>query len=80
MNLTMFRGVRFNRSFRRQRFDHATGKIEPIDIVQLSADETTRYQALTTDQERKAFEQELAPKFAHQLLRRALGTTDNPSQ
>ena len=33
MNLTVLQGVRFNRSFRRQKFNHATGKIEPIDIT-----------------------------------------------
>jgi hypothetical protein len=33
MNLTVLQGVRFNRSFRRQKFNHATGQIEPIDIT-----------------------------------------------
>jgi len=106
MNLTTLQGLRFHRSFRRQKFNYATGKIEPIDItghtyqfsiyapievdivmihnetgqriqavVELSPEETVRYRQLTTDEERKAFEQELAPKYARQLLRQASQTS-----
>ena len=38
--------------------------------VELSAQETIRYRELTTDEERKTFEAELAPKYAAQLADR----------
>jgi hypothetical protein len=41
-------------------------KIE--DTVELSAEEGMRYRTLKTDEERKAFEATLAPKYARQLL------------
>jgi hypothetical protein len=103
MSLTALQGVRFNRSFRRQKFNHATGKVEPIDMtghtyqfsiykpieaeiemtnnqtgqkikgtVELSAEETMQYRRLTTDEERRAFEESLAPKYAVELLRRSI--------
>ena len=110
MNLTVLQSVRFNRSFRRQKFNHATGKIEPIDImghtyqfsvyepveadivmtnnetgqkiegtVKLSAEETMHYRTLKTDEERKAFEATLAPKYARQLLANGTGVGNEPS-
>ena len=33
MNLTMQQGLRFNRSFRFQKFNYATGRIEAVDIT-----------------------------------------------
>jgi hypothetical protein len=111
MNLTMQQGLRFNRSYRRQKFNHTTGEIEPIDItghtyqfsiykpievdivmthnetgqkiegvVELSAEETMHYRTLKTDEERKAFEAALAPKYALELLRRASESSDDPSR
>ncbi|MGE3175954.1 MAG: hypothetical protein AB7O32_00675 [Vicinamibacterales bacterium] len=107
-NLRMLQGLRFNWSFRRQKFNYATGRVEPIDltghtyefsiykpievelvmihndtgqrlqaVVELSAEETKRYRQLATDEERKALEQELAPKYARQLLRQASQTSGN---
>jgi hypothetical protein len=32
INLTVLQGFRFNRSFRRQKLNYVTGRIEPIDI------------------------------------------------
>ena len=111
MNLTMLPGLRFTRSFRRQKFNYATGRIEPVDItdhkyqfsicepveadivmtnnvtgqkvegtVQLSAEETIHYRALKTDEERKAFEATLAPKYARQLLAKARAVSESSSQ
>jgi hypothetical protein len=98
-NLTVRHGVRFKRAYRLQKFNYATGKIEPVDItghdyrfsiykpveidivmtndvtgeqiegtVELSPEDTMRYCALKTDEERNAFEATLAPKYARQLL------------
>ena len=33
MNLTTLAGLRFNRSYRHQKFNYATGEIEPEDIT-----------------------------------------------
>jgi hypothetical protein len=103
INIAVLQGLRANLTLRRQRFNYATGKIEPIDItgheyvfsvyepieanitltnaegqriegiVQLSAEDATHYQGLKTDSERKAFEAELAPKYARQLLAKRTG-------
>jgi uncharacterized protein YunC (DUF1805 family) len=102
MHLVARQGLRFTPSFRRQRFNYATGEVEPIDIsghkyqfsvykcldvqivmthnetgsrmagtVQLSAEDTMHYRALKTDEERKAFEATLAPKYARRLSAKA---------
>jgi hypothetical protein len=99
--LTVQARLRFSRSFRRQRFNSATGQIEAIDMtghnyqfsvykpkpleltvalthpqtsariegtLELSPDETERYDQLTTDEERERFGATLARKYAGQLL------------
>jgi hypothetical protein len=47
--------------------------------VELSAEETMHYRTLKTDEERKAYEATLAPKYARQLLAQASRHTTTPS-
>jgi hypothetical protein len=110
INFTMQQGLRATFQFRRQKFNHATGQIEPIDItgheyqlsiykpievdivmknnetgqkiedtVELSAEETMHYRTLKTEEERRAYEATLAPKYGRRLLARLSHNTPTTS-